>query len=65
MDKNSKEYKAALVLREWAMAQIIGDIQLFGEISDEALFDLCACLESLFPELIMELEAQQGGEGVH
>ena len=65
MDKNSKEYKAALVLREWAMTQFILEIQMFEEPVDQALFDLCAALEELFPELVAELEAQQGGDGVH
>lgn len=63
MDKDSKEFKAALVLREWAMAQILGDIALFGNIADESLFDLCACLEELFPDLIEELERAQKSQG--
>ena len=51
-------YEAAKTVRRWAMREIIEDISLFGEMQDEAMFDLCAQLEEVFPGIVEEIERE-------
>ncbi len=63
-DDDTKEavYEAAKLLRRWAGCELAMDIKVFGDVTDDAVIDLMAALEELFPDIIDDLNAEDEEE---